>query len=155
MPVLEAIRQLCRDDAHVVDVLRAHAPMWLMQMPSLVTSADRELVAREALGATRERMLREMGEVLDELTAHSTLVFVLEDLHWSDFSTLDLIVLARPHRAAHLMVVGTYRPAELIASRHPLKTVKQELVASRQCEELPLEYLTKEAVGNTSPSDSP
>ena len=42
------------------------------------------LFAREALGATRERMLREMGEVLDALTAHSTLVFVLEDLHWSD-----------------------------------------------------------------------
>jgi transcriptional regulator with XRE-family HTH domain/tetratricopeptide (TPR) repeat protein len=147
LPVLEAIRQLCRDDAQVVDVLRAHAPMWLMQMPSLVTSADRELVAREALGATRERMLREMGEVLDELTAHSTLVFVLEDLHWSDFSTLDLIsYVARRRRAAHLMVVGTYRPAELIASRHPLKTVKQELVATRRCEELPLEYLTKEAV---------
>ena len=148
LPVLEAIRQLCRDDAHVVDVLRAHAPMWLMQMPSLVTSADRELFAREALGATRERMLREMGEVLDALTAHSTLVFVLEDLHWSDFSTLDLIsYVARRRRSAHLMVVGTYRPAELIASRHPLKTVKQELVASRRCEELPLEYLTKEAVG--------
>jgi AAA ATPase domain/CHAD domain len=148
LPVLEAIRQLCRDDAHVVDVLRAHAPMWLMQMPSLITSADRELFAREALGATRERMLREMGEVLDALTAHSTLVFVLEDLHWSDFSTLDLIsYVARRRRSAHLMVVGTYRPAELIASRHPLKAVKQELVASRRCEELPLEYLTKEAVG--------
>jgi predicted ATPase len=45
------------------------------------------------------------------------------------------------------MVVGTYRPAELIASRHPLRAVKQELVARRQCEELPLEYLTTEAVG--------
>ena len=148
LPVLEAIRQLCREDAQTVEVLRAHAPMWLMQMPSLVTSADRALLAREALGATRERMLREMGEVLDALTAHSALVFVLEDLHWSDFSTLDLIsYVARRRRAAHLMVVGTYRPAELIASRHPLKTVKQELVARRQCEELPLEYLTEEAVG--------
>ena len=147
LPVLEAIRQLSREDAHVVDVLRAHAPMWLMQMPSLVTTADREILAREAYGATRERMLREMGEVLDALTAQSALVLVLEDLHWSDFSTLDLIsYVARRRRAAHLMVVGTYRPAELIASRHPLKTVKQELVASRQCEELPLEYLTKEAV---------
>ena len=148
LPVLEAIRQLSREDARVVDVLRTHAPMWLMQMPSLVTSADRDLFGREALGATRERMLREMGEVLDALTALSALVLVLEDLHWSDFSTLDLIsYVARRRRAAHLMVVGTYRPAELIASRHPLKTVKQELAASRQCEELPLEYLTEEAVG--------
>ncbi|MEP6915182.1 MAG: AAA family ATPase [Acidobacteriota bacterium] len=147
LPVLEAIRQLCREDARIVDLLRAHAPMWLQQMPSLVTSGDRELFAREAPGATRERMLREMGEVLDALSAESALVLVLEDLHWSDFSTLDLIsYVARRRRAARLMVVGTYRPAELIASRHPLKTVKQELVARRQCEELPLEYLTTEAV---------
>jgi predicted ATPase len=40
---------------------------------------------------TRERMLREMGETLDALAARGTLVLVLEDLHWSDFSTLDLI----------------------------------------------------------------
>jgi hypothetical protein len=34
LPVLEAIRQLSREDPHVIDVLRAQAPMWLMQMPS-------------------------------------------------------------------------------------------------------------------------
>jgi predicted ATPase/transcriptional regulator with XRE-family HTH domain len=148
LPVLDAIRQLCREDAEVVDVLRTHGPMWLMQMPSLVTSADRESFARDTAGATRERMLREMGEVLDVLTTHSTLMFVLEDLHWSDFSTLDLIsYVARRPRAASLMVVGTYRPTDLIASRHPLRTVKQELAARRQCEELPLEYLTEEGVG--------
>jgi predicted ATPase len=42
-------------------------------------------------GATRERMLREMGEALDALTADVPLVLILEDLHWSDYSTLDLI----------------------------------------------------------------
>ena len=148
LPVLDAIQQLCREDAQVVEVIRAHAPMWLMQMPSLVTAADRELFGRETPGTTRERMLREMGEALDALTAHSVLVLVLEDLHWSDFSTLDLLsYVARRQRAAHLMVIGTYRPAELIASGHPLKAVKQELVARRQCDELPLEYLSREAVG--------
>jgi DNA-binding winged helix-turn-helix (wHTH) protein/tetratricopeptide (TPR) repeat protein len=147
LPVLDAISQCCRRDRHVVDVLRAHAPMWLMQMPSLVTPSDRESFGREALGASRERMLREMGEALDALTVDTPLVLVLEDLHWSDFSTLDLIsYVARRRRAAHLMVVGTYRPAELIASRHPLRTVKQELIARQQCEELPLEYLTEDAI---------
>jgi predicted ATPase/DNA-binding winged helix-turn-helix (wHTH) protein len=147
LPVMEAIRQLCREHAEVVEVLRAHAPMWLLQMPSLVTASDRETFGREAFGATRERMLREMGDALDALTAHTPLVLVLEDLHWSDYSTLDLIsYLARPRRAAHLMVIGTYRPAELIASGHPLKAVKQELLAKQQCEELPLEYLDEDAV---------
>jgi DNA-binding winged helix-turn-helix (wHTH) protein/tetratricopeptide (TPR) repeat protein len=148
LPVLDAIRQLCRDDAEAVEVLRTHAPMWLMQMPSLVTPADRELFGREAIRGTPERMLREMAEALDALAVHAPLVLVLEDLHWSDFSTLDLIsYVARRRRAARLMLVGTYRPAELIAGGHPLKRVKQELAARQQCEELPLEYLTKEAVG--------
>jgi DNA-binding winged helix-turn-helix (wHTH) protein/predicted ATPase len=147
LPVLDAIGRLCADDATVVDVLRAHAPMWLMQMPWLLTPADRESFGREASGVTRERMLREMAEALEALTANAPLVLVLEDLHWSDVSTLDLIsYVARRRRAAHLMVVGTYRPAELIASGHPLKTVKQELLAGQQCEELPLAYLSREAV---------
>jgi tetratricopeptide (TPR) repeat protein len=93
-------------------------------------------------------MLREIADALSALTAHTPLVLVLEDLHWSDGSTLDLIsYVARRRRTPHLMVVGTYRPAELIVSGHPLKTMKQELLARRQCEELPLEYLTREAVG--------
>jgi hypothetical protein len=144
LPVLEAIRQLCRQHPSVVDVLRAHAPMWLLQMPSLVRAEDREAFGREVFGATRERMLREMGDALDVLTAEAPLVLVLEDLHWSDYSTLDLIsYLARQRGEARLMVVGTYRPAELIASGHPLKAVKKELAAKQQCEELPLEYLER------------
>jgi predicted ATPase len=147
LPVLEAIGRLCREQSQVVDVLRAHAPMWLLQMPSLLSALDREALSREVFGATRERMLREMGEALEALTAHLPLVLIMEDLHWSDYSTIDLIsYLARQRQPAHLMLIGTYRPVELIVSGHPLKAVKQELMAKQQCEELPLEYLSENAV---------
>jgi predicted ATPase/DNA-binding winged helix-turn-helix (wHTH) protein len=147
LPVLEAIWRLAREQAQVVDVLRAHAPMWLVQMPSLLSASDREALSRELSGATRERMLREMGEALEALTADLPLVLILEDLHWSDYSTLDLIsYLARQRQAAQLMLIGTYRTVELIVSGHPLKAVKRELLAKQQCEELPLEYLSEEAV---------
>lgn len=148
LPVLEAIGRLCREQPQVVEVLHAHAPMWLLQMPSLVSDSDRELLNRGVLGATRERMLREMGEALEALTAEMPLVLIFEDLHWSDYSTLDLVsYLARQRQPAHLMLIGTYRTVELILSGHPLKAVKQELLAKQQCEELPLEYLNEEAVG--------
>jgi len=125
LPVLEAIGRLCREQGEVVDVLRAHAPMWLLQMPSLVSASDRELLSREVLGATRERMLREIGEALEALTADVPLVLIMEDLHWSDYSTLDLIsYLARQRQAAKLILIGTYRSVELIVSGHPLKAVK-------------------------------
>ncbi|HKP11851.1 MAG TPA: AAA family ATPase, partial [Blastocatellia bacterium] len=147
LPVLEAIGRLCRGQEQVIDVLRARAPMWLLQMPALVSPSDRESLSREMFGATRERMLREMGEALEVLTADLPLVLILEDLHWSDYSTLDLIsYLARQRQAARLMLIGTYRTAELIASGHPLKAVKQELLAKRQCKELPVEYLGEDAV---------
>jgi predicted ATPase len=147
LPVLEAIGRLCREQGRIVDVLRAHAPMWLLQMPSLVRVSDRESLSRAVAGATRERMLREMGEALEVLTADLPLVLILEDLHWSDYSTLDLIsYLARQRQAAQLMLIGTYRTVELIVSGHPLKAVKRELLAKQQCEELPLEYLSEAAV---------
>src|SRR5262249_10172710 len=61
LPILEAIGRLCREHTQFVDVMRVHAPMWLLQLPSLLRASDRELLSRELSGATRERMLREMG----------------------------------------------------------------------------------------------
>ena len=58
------------------------------------------------------------------------LVLVLEDLHWSDASTVEVLaLLARRRETARLLVLGTYRSVEVIVYAHPLKAVKQELVA--------------------------
>lgn len=147
LPFLEAIGRLCRENSQVLDVLRDHAPMWLLQLPALVSASNREALSQELLGASRERMLREMSQALDALTADQPLVLILEDLHLSDYSTLDLIsYVARQRQAARLMLIGTYRTVELHVSGHPLKAVKQELLAKQQCVELPLEYLSEGAV---------
>jgi predicted ATPase/DNA-binding winged helix-turn-helix (wHTH) protein len=150
LPVLDALSRLIRQpngDA-IVEQLRRHAPTWLIQMPALSTASDREILQRQVLGATRERMLREMAETIEAITNETPLLLALEDLHWSDFSTLDLVsYLARRPNPARLMLVGTYRPVEVILSEHPLKGVKQELQLHKLCDELPLEYLTNEAVG--------
>jgi DNA-binding winged helix-turn-helix (wHTH) protein len=149
MPVLEALGRLCRgsDGAVVTQVLRERAPTWLVQMPWLVSAMDRERLQREILGATRERMLRELAEAVEALTADTPLVLVLEDLHWSDSATVDLLaVLGRRSEAARLLVLGTYRPADLLASSHPLVAVTQELHAHRRCVDVPLALLTPDEV---------
>ena len=84
---------------------------------------------------------------IEAITAETPLIVVLEDLHWSDYSTVDLIAyLAQRSDPARLMVIGTYRPVDVILGEHPLKAVKRELQAHGLCHELPLEYLTEEAV---------
>jgi hypothetical protein len=42
-----------------------------------------------------------------------------------------------------LLLIGTYRPVEVIVRGHPLKIIKQELQLHRRCEALPLEVLTE------------
>src|SRR5262245_15734426 len=74
-------------------------------------------------------------------------VLVLEDLHWSDYATLDLIAFLVQRRApAWLLLLGTYRPVEVIVRGHPLKAATQDLVLHRQCVELRLEDLGPPAV---------
>ena len=131
----------------MIEILWRHAPTWLAQMPWLVGEADRERLKRETLGAAKERMLREMAEAMEAFTAETPLVLVLEDLQWSDNSTVDLIGhLARRHGLARLLIVGTFRPAETIVKRHPLRELQRELQAHRLCAELPLELLSEAAV---------
>ncbi|HEY7495597.1 MAG TPA: AAA family ATPase, partial [Candidatus Tectomicrobia bacterium] len=149
LPVLEALGQLCQgpEGAAVVAVLRQQAPTWLVQMPWLLTAADRERLAQELQGMTRERMLREFAELVETLTAETPLLLVLEDLHWSDHATLDLMaLLARRRTPARLLLVGTYRPVELIVQNHPLRSVAQDLQQHGYATVLPLPLLDVEAV---------
>ena len=149
LPVLEALGRLCREQSksEILALLLQHAPSWLVQMPTLLTDVELEALQRKTQGVTRERMLREFAEALEVLTAERPLVLVLEDLHWSDVSTLDLLcVLAQRHDPARLLILGTYRPVEVLTRDHPLKGIKQELQLHGQCEELALYFLSEENV---------
>ena len=88
------------------------------------------------------------AQALESLTAEVPLILLLEDLHWSDFSTLELIsAIARRSEAARLLIVGTYRPMEMLCSTTiHLRTMKQELELHRCCEELRLKLLSEEDV---------
>jgi predicted ATPase/DNA-binding winged helix-turn-helix (wHTH) protein len=145
LPVLDALGRLCREPGSepLLTQLRQHAPTWLVQMPALLGVAELEALQRRILGASRERMLRELAEALEVLTLERPLILVLEDLHWSDYGTLDLISwLAQRRETARLLVLGTYRPVEVIVQGHPLQAVRHELLRHRQCVEIPLELLT-------------
>jgi DNA-binding winged helix-turn-helix (wHTH) protein/predicted ATPase len=149
LPVLDGFSRLCKspEETQVLDLLRRQAPTWLSQMPSVLPQLERDTLQSQFAGATRERMLREMAEVIETLSSDCPLLLVLEDLHWSDYSTLDLVsYLARRRDSARLMIIGTYRPVDVIVAEHPLKEVKRELQAHGLCRELALESLSEETV---------
>lgn len=148
-PVLEALDRVGRGPhrAQLTRVLADHAPTWLALLPGLRGAAGSDSPATGIAAARPERMLREMAEAVERLTTQATLVLVLEDLHWGDYSTLDLIsALARRREPARLLVLSTYRPVDAVLSSHPLRAVKQDLQARGLCHELPLGPLSETAV---------
>src|SRR5262249_8533495 len=115
----------------------------------------RELLQREILGATRERMLREIAEAVDALTASEPLLLVIEDLQWVDPSTLDLLsALARRRGPAQLLVIATKRPVNAFPD-HPLNRLKQDLLVHRLCREIALQPLSEAEIGEYLAAESP
>jgi DNA-binding winged helix-turn-helix (wHTH) protein/predicted ATPase len=148
MPLIEAFGRLgvSADGARIRTILATHAPSWLAQMPSLWTRSQRS--ALEARGrATRERMLRELTSAVEVIAADAPLVLTLEDIHWSDASTLDwLAYVARRPEPAPLIVLATFRPADAAAISAGLAGLTAELALHGRCYEIALNPLNVQAV---------
>jgi DNA-binding winged helix-turn-helix (wHTH) protein len=157
-PILDAFGQLIRGPGAegIIQILASQAPTWLIQFPFLLKADQRDALQREILGATRERMVREICEALESLTAANPLTVILEDLHWADPSTLDLIsALARRRGSSKLLLLGTYRPVEVILLQSPLKALRQDLVMHKLCFEIALERLTEADVADYLTAEFP
>jgi len=149
LPVLEALGRLVRqpDGQQLIPLLARQAPTWLAQMPWLLSDEQLEAVQRRLIGATHPRMLREMLETLEAISGDVTLVLILEDLHWSDPSTVELLdALARRGDPARLLVVGTYRPH--LARQHPVDRLVRDLGGRGLCAQIAIGPLSQDAVGD-------
>jgi predicted ATPase/DNA-binding winged helix-turn-helix (wHTH) protein len=111
LPLLEALSRAGQNDSAMSDLLCQYAPAWLAQLPSLM-SASVPQNDRLAVGITAGRMLRELSDFFDRLTEERHVAVILEDLHWSDPSTLEwLDYYARRSGQARLILLATMRPA--------------------------------------------
>ena len=148
LPLLEALGQLGQSPHREAlrSVLQRDAPTWLVQLPALLRDGERERL-QQLSGVTSGRMLRELAEALDALAMTIPLVLVLEDLHWSDVFTVNVLTyLAQRRDPARLLVLGTYRPTDMVVQVHPLRGMLQELRGRGVCDELALELLLPDDV---------
>ncbi|HMJ11208.1 MAG TPA: AAA family ATPase [Polyangiaceae bacterium] len=111
MPLLEALGRMSRGpnaEAFTACAGRC-APTWLAQLRGHFEAPGALSDARVPGGALG-RVLREMGDLIEALSEQRPLVLSVEDLHWSDRSTLDLLgYLAKRRGQARLLLIGTSR----------------------------------------------
>lgn len=151
LPVLEALEGLLRGEAGslATRTMRELAATWYAQMAPIQRDASTELLVAQAEMATQERMKREFLAFVTEIGRRLPLVFFFDDLHWADASTVDLLAWLGRHSAGlRLLVVTTYRPAEMQSGKNPFVAVQLELQRHGVCRELPLAFLTHRDVEN-------
>ena len=108
------------------------------QLGGELTGLWRAQASRDELFAA---LLRELGR------ADGPHVVVVEDIHWADEATLDLLrFLARRIRDLAVLIVATYREDELAAS-YPLRVALGELAVQRCTRRIELAPLSPASVG--------
>ena len=104
-----------------------------------------ELLELSRAGADRDHLFDALLRRIDrpgQLT-----VVAIEDLHWADGATLDLLrFLGRRLRTASALVLATYRDDQLNAT-DPLRLALGELATHRSTRRLALPPLTERAIG--------
>jgi DNA-binding CsgD family transcriptional regulator len=134
-PFAAAVRELVRSEG--VAVLDGREREFARLLPELGPPP-------EPGDARRGLLFESVGALLERVGADRPIVLVIEDLHWADRATRDLIgFLVRSARVPQLLLIGTYRTDELHRG-HPLRPFLAELDRVRGVQRHELDRLDRD-----------
>jgi len=149
LPIAEVLSGAVRalPDERLEEALGPHAPEIVKLVPQLAARiATLEPSPPLEPNQERLRLYESVRAFLSALTRRQPLVVLLDDLHWADGGTLQLLRhVARGLRAERMLVVGTYRDVE-VDRAHPLSTVLAEMNRERLFRRVLVRGLTPEHV---------
>jgi tRNA A-37 threonylcarbamoyl transferase component Bud32/tetratricopeptide (TPR) repeat protein len=150
LPVLEVLDSLQRNEQHgnLSRLIRAVAPSWYAQiMPPGSDESSAARLAAETVGGSQERLKREIAALLEEIGRIQPVIVWIDDVHWADPSTTDLIgYLAKRLDTARLLTIVTARPSDLAQARHPFLSMKLDLLSRGLCREIAPGMLNEDAI---------
>ncbi len=160
-PLVDALRTLARTlpPGVLADVLGPAAPALSRLLPELgqviaagLAGPDRQASAAPAFAplagedVSKAQLLEHVLGMLGRLSDLRPVLLTVEDLHWADRSTLDLMAfLFRSLRQSRVMIMVTYRSDEL-HRRHPLRPLLTSWERDRSIARLDVSRFSKDEV---------
>ena len=151
LPILEVLDSLLhghsvlqvQSGGRFTELMKSLAPTWFIHVGMLsMESVSAQQLREETKIASPERMKRELAALFEAISKTRPLVLFLDDLHWADISTVDVLnYLAQRFGDLRIFVMATYRSAEMVMSKHPFLQVSQDLQTRGALQEFALEFL--------------
>ena len=144
LPILEALDSLLHSGTadSASRIMRTLAPSWFLELAPLQQQDSSMIRLADSKATSQERLKREFFAFLQEVCRHRPLLLFLEDAHWIDASTVDLLAYVTGRfESLPMLLVVTYRPGEAVTRMHPLQQLRLDLEARGFSRELNLNYL--------------
>jgi predicted ATPase len=161
-PFVEAFRSLVSDErktsgtwSNLKELAAEVAPHWINAIPvaggliaaSISTAAElKKMGGGVATAASEEALFHQYTELFLSAAAEAPIVLFIDDLHWADRASVSLLThLARRVERERVLILGTYRPADVDITKHPIRTAQLELERYGIAQEFPLSPLDSAA----------
>ncbi len=140
---------------HLRELAAELAPTWIAAIPlagnviaaTMTTAVELRRLGSGASAASEEALFFQYTEALLAAASERPILLVLDDLHWADGATVSLLThIARRIASERLLILGTYRPADVDVSRHVIREARLELERYSLAEEMPLPPLDRSAL---------
>jgi len=143
-PIVGALRSIVRERG--IDELVGLARAGLEELEPLLPELRALELGESARDGSQARLYAQLLTVFTSLARSSSLVLVIEDLHWADSATRDfLFFLVRAIRDEPIALVLTYRTDD-VARAHATAVLVHELERDERAVRLPLKPLSREEV---------
>jgi len=150
LPWLEALDALRNQGGmQVAKTMKAIAPTWYAQVapPETGDSVEGRALTVNRAGS-QEWMKRELHAFFEEIARQRPVVLFLDDLHWADESTVDVLAyLGARLPSQRVLTIATYRPSDLRRGQHVFLPLKLDLETRGICREIHVDFLTQDDVG--------
>src|SRR4029079_13641832 len=144
LPILEVLEDVLRRSTGVSmdQVMRTVAPTWYLQVATRSEHPSVADMRREAPAVSQERMKRELAALFEDLSRSRPVVVFLDDLHWADVSTIDIVnYVARRFADLRLLMLVYYRSSDMALAQNRFSSVSADLHPHGLFEHVPLDSL--------------
>ena len=146
LPFSEVLGRLATELPDVVTEVAGRHPALTRLQPVRRVMGDSDQVDAESSALDRADLFRAVAAVLEAAASRAPLLLVIEDTHWADQSTRDMLsFLLSRIEAAGFAIVASYRSDDL-HRRHPLRRQVAEWSRLRGVDRVSLNPLPDEAV---------